>query len=71
MAETTITRTEIKEMVKKQIDQSVQRIVEQKVKELYSSKATQNEINELIAKTLIKFYKILWVRSSMWVKDIK
>ncbi len=71
MADNNITRAEIKEMVKKQIDSSVQAMVEREVKKLFGSKATENEINELIAKTLVRFYKLLYMRSAMWSKDLK
>ena len=66
-----ITRTEIKDMVIKQIDKSVQSMVDKKVKEIIGAKATQNEISEIISKTLIKFYKLLWMRSAMWARDLK
>ncbi len=62
-----LTKAEIKEMIKTQVEKSVKEIVS---KEL-NSKEYEKMTNELIIKSMTRFYKLLWVRSSTWARDLK
>lgn len=65
-----LTKTEIKQLIKSEIDKTIEDKVKSILKKELSTKATQEEITDIFVKIMVKFYRGLANRSSFWSKDL-
>lgn len=57
--------------LKKYLDDQIKDILDKEFKSRLKSKDSEAIIKEVIAKTLTNFYKALYLKSSIWSKDLK
>lgn len=72
MAKTDLTKTDIKRIVKDEIDSFVKSQLDKEVaKILKKDRNAKENINELIRDALKQLYKYMWIRKDVWAKDIR
>jgi hypothetical protein len=54
-----------------EIKSLIKDVVEKEVKKAVDSKYNEDEIREIVAETLAKFYKMIFYKRNFWLNDIK
>ncbi len=60
----------VNDLFKKQFNKAIEKLIETEVKKQLKDKATEKEVKAIVSSALIKFFSVLWNRSSFWAKDL-
>lgn len=71
MAETNLSKGEIKDIVSDEITKFISNELENEVAKLLKRGKPRTEMVELIKTALTSLYKYMWIRKDVWTNDIK
>jgi hypothetical protein len=71
MAESNLTRQEIKNIVSDEISNFVSKELEDEMKKLLKRGKPRDEVVALMKTALTALYKYMWIRKDVWQNDIK
>jgi hypothetical protein len=63
--------TQIKSLIKSEFNNKLKDLVSIEVKKAIDDHSNDDEIREIVAKTMLKFYKVLFYKRTYWYNEIK
>ena len=71
MANTDLTKTEVKDIVNDEMSKFFSNELEKEVSKLLKRGKPRDEVVSLMKKALTSLYKYMWIRKDVWQNDIK